>query len=62
MKNRDVNLCPVCNSQDVELDDIFKFELRAGMMRHHCNNCGYNGPMTVMGKIQADRLKVLKKK
>ena len=57
---REVNVCPACNSQDVDLDDTFKFELRSGLMRHRCNNCGFSGPMTVMDKRHADKIKVHK--
>ena len=60
MTKKDVNVCPVCNSQEVELDDLFKFEQRSGLMRHRCNNCNYLGPMTVMEKKHADKIKVLK--
>ncbi len=61
-RNRDVHVCPACNSRDTWLEDSFKFEQRAGLLRQRCNNCGYVGPMTVMEKKRAERLKVLKVK
>lgn len=60
MKKREVNVCPACDSMDVDIEDSFKFELRSGLMRRRCNNCGYIGPMTVMKKKQAKKLKALK--
>ncbi len=58
----EVKICPVCNSQDITKSKIFKFEHRSGLFRDECNNCGYTGPMTVMEKEGADKLKVLKPK
>jgi len=55
-----VKVCPVCNSQDVSPDPLYKFEQRAGLWRYMCNHCGYSGPMTVMKKNEADKLKVKK--
>ena len=57
-----VKVCPRCDSQDISLDQTFKFEQRSGLFRHVCENCGYIGPMTEMEKKDADRLKVKKYK
>ena len=57
-----VKVCPVCNSQNISIEKMFKFEQRAGLFRDKCNNCGYTGPMTAMEKKGADKLKVLKPK
>lgn len=53
-----VRVCPVCNSQDVSSESLYKFEQRAGLWRYRCDHCGYSGPMTVMEKNEADKLKV----
>jgi len=58
--NKKVKVCPVCNSQDISLYNIDKWELMAGFWRKKCNNCGYVGPITIMEKKDADKLKVLK--
>lgn len=58
----DVMVCPVCNSQDIRKKHEFKFERWAGLDKYRCNNCGYYGPMTLMEKEGADKLKVLKPK
>ncbi len=57
-----VRVCPVCNSQNISQDDLFKFEQRGALFRDICNNCSYAGPMTIMEKKGADKLKVLKPK
>ena len=56
----DVKVCPRCNSQDISLCDVFKFEQRCGLFRDMCSNCGYVGTMIIMEKKNADKLKVLK--
>ena len=56
----EVMVCPACNSQDIWKEDSFKFENRCGLARYRCRNCGYNGPMTLMEKKGADKLKILK--
>ncbi len=55
-----VKVCPVCNSQNISQDGLFKFEQRSALFRDICNNCDYVGPMTAMEKKGADKLKVLK--
>jgi formate dehydrogenase maturation protein FdhE len=55
-----VKVCPVCDSQDVSPDLLYKFEQTAGLCRYKCNHCGYSGPMTVMKKNEANKLKVKK--
>ncbi|MHA1829030.1 MAG: hypothetical protein ACTSX6_10345 [Candidatus Heimdallarchaeaceae archaeon] len=62
MKKNEVKVCPVCNSQDVSQLNIHKFEQRCAFFRDVCNNCGYMGPMSIMKKKDADKLKVLKPK
>jgi len=59
-----VKVCPACDSQNISKFDLFKFEQRCGLFKEQCNNCGYVGPMTVMEKADADKLKVkpIKKK
>jgi len=56
-----VKVCPICNSQDINLlYTASKWEQATAFFRNKCNNCGYIGPMTIMGKEGADKLKVLK--
>jgi len=57
----EVKVCPTCNSQDISLYSS-KAEQYAALFRYICNNCGYEGPMTVMEKKDANKLKVLKPK
>lgn len=56
----EIMVCPVCNSQDIWKDSSFKFEQRCGLTRYRCRNCGFSGPMTLMEKEAADKIKVLK--
>jgi len=58
----EVMVCPVCNSQDIRKKHEFKFERWAGLDKYRCNNCGYYGPMTLMEKEGANKLKVRKPK
>ena len=58
----EAKVCPACNSMDISADGLFKFEQRCGLSREICSNCGYSGPMTVMERKGAERLKVIRPK
>lgn len=60
---KEVKVCPVCNSQDINsMYTASKWNQAWAFFRNKCNNCGYIGPMTIMEKKDADKLKVLKPK
>lgn len=50
-------VCPACDSQDITLHHPHRWEGMFGLTRDRCENCGYVGPMTLMDKEHADRLK-----
>jgi len=57
-----VKVCPVCDSQKINClhSPLARWGESVAYFKDRCNNCGYSGPMTVMEKKHADKLKVLK--